>query len=92
MQNKREQLLNISQQLVSMGLNRGAAGNASVRANNAEGEAGFLITPSGLAANKMTPSDMVWMDFAGNKVGGVRHQVNGDSIWIFCRISHKSMR
>ncbi|MDI1308556.1 MAG: class II aldolase/adducin family protein [Methylotenera sp.] len=69
MQNKREQLLNISQQLVRMGLNRGTAGNASVRADNAEGQTGFLITPSGLAANKMTPSDMVWIDFAGNATG-----------------------
>lgn len=69
MHNKHEQLLNISQQLVSMGLNRGSSGNASVRANDAEGKAGFLITPSGMAANKMTPADMVWMDFAGNAVG-----------------------
>jgi L-fuculose-phosphate aldolase len=66
MQNKREQLLKISQQLVTLGLNRGTAGNASVRANNANGQAGFLITPSGMAADKMTPSDMVWMDFTGN--------------------------
>jgi len=69
MQNKREQLLKISQQLVSMGLNRGTAGNVSVRADNASGQAGFLITPSGMAAEKMTPSDMVWMDFSGNAVG-----------------------
>ncbi len=69
MQNKRQQLLNISQQLVRLGLNRGTAGNVSVRAGNAAGQAGFLITPSGLAADKMTPSDMVWMDFSGNAVG-----------------------
>lgn len=69
MQNKREQLLNISQQLVSLGLNRGTAGNASVRADNASGQAGFLITPSGLAVDKMTSSDMVWMDFSGNATG-----------------------
>lgn len=69
MQNKREQLLKISQQLVSLGLNRGAAGNASVRANNATGQAGFLITPSGMAVDKMTPSDIVWMDFSGNATG-----------------------
>lgn len=41
MQNKREQLLHISQQLVSLGLNRGTAGNVSVRADSAEGQAGF---------------------------------------------------
>jgi L-fuculose-phosphate aldolase len=69
MQHKRQQLLNISQQLVRLGLNRGTAGNVSVRAGNVAGQAGFLITPSGLAADKMTPSDMVWMDFSGNAVG-----------------------
>jgi L-fuculose-phosphate aldolase len=69
MQNKREQLLKISQQLVILGLNRGTAGNASVRANNANGQAGFLITPSGMPVDKMTPSDMVWMDFSGNALG-----------------------
>ena len=66
MQNKREQLLHISQQLVTLGLNRGTAGNVSVREDSAEGQAGFLITPSGLAVDKMTSSDMVWMDFSGN--------------------------
>ncbi len=69
MQNKREQLLNISQQLVNFGLNRGTAGNVSVRADDASGQAGFLITPSGLAVDKMTTSDMVWMDFSGNATG-----------------------
>jgi len=69
MQNKREQLLHISQQLVTLGLNRGTAGNVSVRADNADGRAGFLITPSGLAVDKMSSSDMVWMDFSGNATG-----------------------
>ncbi len=69
MQNKREQLLHISQQLVTLGLNRGTAGNVSVREDSAEGQAGFLITPSGLAVDKMTSSDMVWMDFSGNATG-----------------------
>lgn len=69
MQNIREQLLKISQRLVSMGLNRGTAGNASVRADSATGQAGFLITPSGMAVDKIMPSDMVWMDFAGNATG-----------------------
>ncbi len=65
MQNSREQLLNISQQLSFTGLNRGTSGNVSVRVSNAAGQAGFLITPSGMATAKMTPTDMVWMDFAG---------------------------
>jgi L-fuculose-phosphate aldolase len=69
MQNQREQLLYISQQLVSLSLNRGTSGNVSVRANNEAGQPGFLITPSGLAADKMLPADMVWMDFSGQPTG-----------------------
>jgi len=67
--NTREQLLAISRQLCRMGLNRGTSGNVSVRASNASGQAGFLITPSGMAVDKMAPADMVWMDFAGNAEG-----------------------
>ncbi|HYN54455.1 MAG TPA: class II aldolase/adducin family protein [Methylotenera sp.] len=69
MQNSREQLLTTSQQLSVSGLNRGTSGNVSIRVNNAAGQAGFLITPSGMAVDKMTPIDLVWMDFAGNASG-----------------------
>jgi len=69
MQQLREQLLNISQQLCNLGLNRGASGNVSVRVSNDDGQAGFLITPSGMVIDKMTSADMVWMDFSGNAVG-----------------------
>lgn len=69
MRHQREQLLNISQQLCNSGLNRGASGNASVRVSSDDGQAGFLITPSGMMADKMLPADMVWMDFAGNATG-----------------------
>jgi L-fuculose-phosphate aldolase len=64
-----EQLLNVSRKLVALGLNKGTAGNVSARADNAAGQPGFLITPSGLAVDKMTSSDMVWMDFSGNATG-----------------------
>lgn len=69
MQNSREQLLNICQKLSLTGLNRGTSGNAGVRVSNAAGQDGFLITPSGMATDKMTPTDMVWMDFTGNATG-----------------------
>ena len=69
MQSKREQLLKICQQLISLGLNRGTSGNVSIRAENAKGQEGFLITPSGIAVDKMTAADMVWMDFSANAVG-----------------------
>lgn len=60
----REQLLAVSRKLVECGLNRGTSGNASVRDGS-----GFLVTPSGMAVDAMTPHDMVWMDFAGNAQG-----------------------
>lgn len=69
MRHEREQLLAISQQLCDLGLNRGTSGNASVRLSNEAGQTGFLITPSGIAVDKMCPDDMVWMDFAGNAAG-----------------------
>lgn len=65
----REQLLNISQQLCRLGLNRGTSGNVSVRVSNEAGLSGFLITPSGMAAEQMNAADMVWMDFSGNSDG-----------------------
>lgn len=60
----REHLLTITRKLSESGLNRGTSGNASVR----DGE-GFLVTPSGMPAEAMTPHDMVQMDFAGNAHG-----------------------
>ena len=69
MQAQREQLLYISQQLASLGLNRGTSGNVSIRVESTLQPPGFLITPSGTAVDKLTPADMVWMDFAGNATG-----------------------
>ena len=60
----REHLLATARQLTAAGLNQGTAGNVSVRDG-----AGFLVTPSGMAAEAMTPHDMVWMDFEGNAHG-----------------------
>lgn len=69
MQAQREQLLYISQQLASLGLNRGTSGNASIRVENSLQQPGFLITPSGMSVDKMSLDDMVWMDFSGNASG-----------------------
>lgn len=60
-----QQLLEVSQKLVELGLNRGSSGNASVRETN-----GLLITPSALAVSDMTLDSMVRMDFAGNVLEG----------------------
>jgi len=61
----RHQLLQTSQRLVELGLNRGTSGNAAVR----DGD-GMLITPSALPASAMTPNSMVSMDLKGNVLEG----------------------
>jgi L-fuculose-phosphate aldolase len=60
----REQLLATARVLVEIGLNQGTSGNVSVR----DGE-GFLVTPSGMSVDVMTPKDMVRMTFAGQTQG-----------------------
>ena len=65
MSHLREQLLNISRRLTELGLNRGTSGNASVR----DGD-GYLVTPTGMTVEEMTPRDMVWMSFDGKVQGG----------------------
>jgi L-fuculose-phosphate aldolase len=57
----REQLLKAAQKLISTGLNKGTSGNCSVRC-----EGGFLITPSGMAVEDMSPASMVKMQFDGS--------------------------
>jgi L-fuculose-phosphate aldolase len=76
MSHLREQLLTVSRKLCELGLNRGTSGNASVRDG-----AGFLVTPTGMTVEEMTPHDMVWMSFDG-KVQGERRP---SSEWRFHR-------
>ena len=61
MKNKRENLLKISQKLIETDLNKGTAGNASVRCDD-----GFLVTPSGMAVEDMNAATMVQMQFDGS--------------------------
>jgi L-fuculose-phosphate aldolase len=58
--NLRASLVDISQKLVSAGLNKGTSGNVSVRCQE-----GFLITPSGVAPDEMTAETMVKMQYDG---------------------------
>lgn len=60
----RKQLVDIYNQLVSLGLNRGTSGNCSVRLGSQ-----ILITPSGVSAKDLTPEAMVKLDSFGNVVG-----------------------
>lgn len=65
MQESQQLLLTISQKLAHFGLNRGTSGNASLRlVENAGG--GFLVTPSGMSIDEMTPESMVYMQFDGS--------------------------
>lgn len=64
----RKALLQTARHLVSLGLNKGTAGNASVRldANT------FLVTPSGLSPDDMTADTLVALSFSGNHQGPYR--------------------
>lgn len=57
---QRHALINTAQQLSKTGLNKGTAGNVSLRVRD-----GFLVTPSGVPAEALTPADLVYMDFDG---------------------------
>lgn len=76
MKSEREQLLDISRKLAGLGLNKGTSGNVSVR----DGD-GFLVTPSGITVEDMTPNSMVRMQMDG------WHEVNKtpSSEWRFHR-------
>ncbi len=60
-----ERLVSISQQLVTLGLNKGSSGNVSVRYKDE-----FLVTPSGVAPNDMLAHMMVNMQFDGSHEQG----------------------
>ena len=62
--NLRREMVETAQKLVSLGLNRGTSGNIGVR----HGES-FLVTPSGIPAEDMSPDGMVAMNFSGTTLG-----------------------
>lgn len=64
-QRLRTELLQVSRALVERGLNRGTAGNASVRCGN-----DILITPSAMPVSEMKESDLVLMDLNGKVLQG----------------------
>ena len=60
----RSQLLTTAQRLDILGLNRGTSGNVSARVSSAH----WLVTPSGVPVDKLSPDGMVLMDFEGRAV------------------------
>ena len=81
MKNERENLLSIAQKLIETGLNKGTAGNASVRCDG-----GFLVTPSGMAVEDMSAVSMVQMAFDGSyEQGKIQSNIKPSSEWRFHR-------
>jgi L-fuculose-phosphate aldolase len=60
----RREMVDICRRMNSSAVNQGTAGNLSVRAGD-----GFLITPSSLSYDNMTPADIVEMGYDGSYVG-----------------------
>ncbi|GAB1232472.1 class II aldolase/adducin family protein [Ferrigenium sp. UT5] len=63
----RAALLDVSRRMVELGLNRGTAGNASVRCRE-----GVLLTPSAVPVAEMSPASMVRMTLDGTVQQGGR--------------------
>ena len=76
----RQKLISTACRTMSYGLNKGVAGNLSVRTEE-NGEAGFLITPTGIAYESLAPADIVFMRLDGSATG--RRQPSSE--WRFHR-------
>ena len=72
-QTEREQLTSLHQQLWDAGLVVWSGGNISQRV-----EGGFLIKPSGLGYDQLTPESMVYCDLDGNVIKG-KHAPSSDT-------------
>lgn len=64
----RAQLIAVAQRMTAAGLNKGTAGNLSVRAVE-HGEAGYLITPTGMPYAALAAEDIVFMRLDGSHEG-----------------------
>lgn len=72
----RNAIVEAMRQLIALGLSQGTAGNISVRHGD-----GFLVTPSGIAAELLEPDDIVPMTMAGTH----DHPLVPSSEWRFHR-------
>ena len=61
----REGLVDVMQAMAARGLNRGTSGNVSARLGD-----GLLVTPSGVAPERLTPETMVALDAEGRPASG----------------------
>ena len=76
----REKLIDTVRHMAVAGLNKGTAGNLSVRADEGS-ESGFLITPTGMVYASLKPEDIVFMRLDGTHSG----QRKPSSEWRFHR-------
>lgn len=72
----RQSLVATMRELLSLGLSQGTSGNLSVRWGD-----GFLVTPSGIPAERLRPQDIVAMAMDG----GFDHPLAPSSEWRFHR-------
>lgn len=63
----RQKLIRAYKKLIGLGLNRGTSGNCSVRLDAGDK---FLITPSGVPLEKLTPASIVQMSIDGSVDSG----------------------
>ena len=66
--NARHRLIAAARGMLAAGLNKGTAGNLSLRASE-NGESGFLITPTGMDYETLTAEDIVFMRLDGTSLG-----------------------
>jgi L-fuculose-phosphate aldolase len=81
-------LIDSARSMAAAGLNRGTAGNLSVRVGEADA-ASFLITPSGMPYDALEVEDIVRMRVDGNAEGRRRQP---SSEWRFHRDVYRSRR
>jgi L-fuculose-phosphate aldolase len=80
----REQLIATALRMSAVGLNKGTAGNLSVRTTEGGAE-GFLITPTGMAYDALTPADIVFVRRDGTHEGVHENKRQPSSEWRFHR-------
>jgi L-fuculose-phosphate aldolase len=78
MKSIQQQLLELTLQLQSLGLNEGSSGNCSIRHHD-----GFFITPTGLNPKAMHEDDMVFIDFNGTIQSNQKPARKPSSEWRF---------
>lgn len=78
----RRHLIDTARRMAAEGLNRGTAGNLSARLTIA-GVDGYLITPTGMPYDTLTPDDLVFMPLADETSSPLSNRRKPSSEWRF---------